>query len=132
SDKSVFASDEAREILQLLEAVADPGRDSLLKTALATSIVGLCAAEIVALDADETERQRWLEVFLGYRTLWENACFIALFRRVVVDQKVREKIVKRPGGERRLTNFLHLSELLHCAETDARLTPDALCAWIRK
>ena len=45
---------------------------------------------------------------------------------------MRQRLVQYPGGERILTNFLHLAELLHRAETDQRLTPNALCAWLRQ
>jgi exodeoxyribonuclease V beta subunit len=132
TEDSVFETEEAVEILRLLEAVLDPGRDTLLKTALVTSFVGLGAADILELEADDAARQVWLEKFLGYRTRWEDSCFIAMFRHVLVDQNVREKLVKWPGGERRLTNVLHIAELLHGAETEQRLMPEALCAWLRK
>ena len=55
-----------------------------------------------------------------------------MFNRVLVDEEVRRRLVEWPGGERKLTNFLHLAELLHGAETGQRLTPAALCAWLRK
>ena len=132
TEESVFQSKEACEVLRLLEAIQEPGRDVLLKTALVTSVFGLRAADIMALDADQARWQEWLEKFLTYRSLWEDSCFISLFRHVFIDQKVRENVVKWPGGERKLTNFLHLAELLHTAETDQRLTPEALCAWLRK
>ena len=132
TEESVFDSEEALELLRLLEAILQPGRDHLLKTALITSFAGLRADEILALDADEAIRQTWLEKFLAYRTQWETACFIAMFNRVLVDEEVRRRLVEWPGGERKLTNFLHLAELLHGAETGQRLTPAALCAWLRK
>ncbi len=131
TEESVFKTGEAGETLRLLEAILEPGRDSLLKTALVTSFIGLRATEIVALDSTEVQWREWLEKFLVYRSIWEDSCFIALFRFVLVDQKVRERLVRYPGGERMLTNFLHLAELLHRAETDQRLTPNALCAWLR-
>ena len=65
TEESVFKTHEACETLRLLEAVLEPGRDTLLKTALATSFVGLRAAEIVALDSSEAQWQGWLEKFLG-------------------------------------------------------------------
>ena len=39
TEESVFKTDEACETLRLFEAVLEPGRDTLLKTALATSFV---------------------------------------------------------------------------------------------
>ena len=130
TDQSVFDTEEATELLRLMEGVLEPGRDASLKTALATCFVGLCAADILKCESDEAERQRWLDLFIAYRKLWEASCFVAVFRRILVDQKVRERVVQWPGGERRLTNFLHLAELLHQAETEQRLGTEALCAWL--
>jgi exodeoxyribonuclease V beta subunit len=132
AEESVFKTEEACETLRLLEAVLEPGRETLLKTALATSFVGLRAAEILDLDTAEARWQGWLEKFLAYRTKWESSCFMAVFRSVLLDQRVRERLVQYPGGERVLTNFLHIAELLHRAETELRLTPVALCAWLRQ
>jgi len=57
---------------------------------------------------------------------------MAMFRDLVVSENIRARIVGLPGGERRLTNFLHLAELLHDAESSGGLTPDALCSWFRE
>jgi exodeoxyribonuclease V beta subunit len=132
SEESVFETNEACETLRLLEAVLEPGRDILLRTALATSLFGLNAAEILSLDAGEAKWQFWLEKFLLFRSKWEESCFIALFRSVLIDQEVRQRLIQYPGGERILTNFLHIAELLHRAETEERLTPNALCGWLRE
>jgi len=48
-----------------------------------------------------------------------------MYRRILADQAVAERLLSRPDGERRLTNFLHLGELLHqAAQTHA--APEAL------
>jgi exodeoxyribonuclease V beta subunit len=132
SEESVFKTEEARETLRLLEAVLEPGRDILLRTALATRLFGLNAAEILSLDSGEAQWQFWLEKFLIFRNKWEESCFIAFFRSVLFDQEVRQRLIQYPGGERILTNFLHLAELLHRAETLERLTPNTLCGWLRE
>jgi exodeoxyribonuclease V beta subunit len=132
SEESVFKTEEARETLRLLEAVLEPGRDILLRTALATRLFGLNAAEILSLDSGEAQWQFWLEKFLLFRNKWEESCFIAFFRSVLFDQEVRQRLIQYPGGERILTNLLHLAELLHRAETAERLTPNALCGWLRE
>jgi exodeoxyribonuclease V beta subunit len=132
SEESVFKTEEARETLRLLEAVLEPGRDILLRTALATRLFGLNAAQILSLDSGEAQWQFWLEKFLLFRNKWEESCFIAFFRSVLFDQEVRQRLIQYPGGERILTNFLHLAELLHRAETVERLTPNALCGWLRE
>ena len=132
SDRSVFASDEARELQRFLQGVIDPRRDSLLKAALATTLIGFDAKKLFALEQDDAERQAWLDRFTDWRLRWSDGCFTAMFRHLLVTQQVRARLVHLPAGERRLTNFLHLAELLHEAESTMSLTPDAVCSWLRE
>jgi exodeoxyribonuclease V beta subunit len=132
SERSVFASDEARELQQFLQGVIDPRRDTLLKAALSTTLLGFDAKKLFALDQDDQERQDWLDRFSDWRQQWINGCFTAMFRHLLVTQQVQARLVHLPAGERRLTNFLHLAELLHDAESTRSLTPDAVCSWLHE
>jgi exodeoxyribonuclease V beta subunit len=49
---------------------------------------------------------------------------------LLVDEGVRPRLLTQPDGERRLTNLLHLAELLHHAATEQRLGPAALVRWL--
>ena len=40
--------------------------------------------------------------------------------------------LKRPDGERRVTNFLHLAEVLHQASSNNPLSPSSLIVWLRR
>ncbi len=132
SDASVFQSLEAAELLRLLNGMSTPGDSILLKTALATRIVGLDAAELVQAGGDERSWQDWVDRFASYRKLWETGGFIGAFRQILIELRLRERLIQLPGGERSLTNFLHLAELLHQAEREQRLTPGTLCAWLQQ
>ena len=132
SERSVFASTEALELQQLLQGILEPKRERLFKAALTTNLLGLKAAGLLALDDEEALREQWLNRFSEWQNKWVNECFIAVFRQILVEQNVRARIVELPGGERRLTNFLHLAELLHAAETTERLKPDGLCSWLKR
>ncbi|HEV2840011.1 MAG TPA: exodeoxyribonuclease V subunit beta [Chthoniobacterales bacterium] len=130
-ERSVFDSDEARELQHFLQGVIDPRRDTLLKAALATTLIGFDAANLFALDQDDPKRQAWLDRFADWRQKWTDGSFTAMFRDFLVSQQVRARLVHLPAGERRLTNFLHLAELLDEAESTMSLTPDAVCSWLR-
>jgi exodeoxyribonuclease V beta subunit len=132
SDHNVFASEEAQELQQFLQGVIDPRRDPQLKAALASNLIGFDAHELVAFDQDDQKRQAWLDLFSTWRELWLDGCFMAMFRNMVVSRNVRSRLVSLPAGERRLTNLLHLAELLHDAESANGFTPDALCSWLRE
>jgi len=132
SDQSVFASNEARELQQFLQGLIDPRRDPQLKAALATNLIGFDAQALFDFDQDDQKRQIWLDRFAHWRQQWVDGCFMGMFRDLVVTRNVRAQLVKLPAGERRLTNLLHLAELLHDAESAGSLTPDALCSWLRE
>jgi exodeoxyribonuclease V beta subunit len=132
SERSVFLSGEARDLQQLLQGILEPRREPLFKAALTTHLIGLNGSDLIALDDNEAARQQWLDRFAEWQTKWVDDCFIAVFRHIMVQQNVRARVVRLPGGERRLTNFLHLAELLHEAESAERLQPDGLCAWLNR
>ncbi len=132
SERSVFGSGQARELQQLLQGILEPRRERLFKAALTTSLIGFNGNQLADLDQDETARQRWLDRFAEWQTKWMDDCFIAMFRQVLVQQDARSRVIQLPAGERRLTNFLHLAELLHSAETTGRLQPDGVCAWLHR
>jgi exodeoxyribonuclease V beta subunit len=130
SDKSVFASPEASDLHQLLQGLLNSRRDSALKEALSTPFFGFDALKINELELNEAKRQEWLDRFVEWRRKWIDNCFIAMFRDLLVAQQVRARLMKIHGGERRVTNYLHLGELLHEAESSQRLNPDSLCSWV--
>ena len=130
TETNVFAAPEAEELDRFLQGVLDPRHGSALHGALATDFLGLNAHELNALQTDDRKRLEWLERFLGWQEQWVNGCFAAMFRRVLVEQSVRARLIELPAGERRLTNFLQIAELLHEAETTRHLAPDAVRAFL--
>ena len=53
-----------------------------------------------------------------------------MFRRWMVDMNVRPRLLASAGGERALTNVLHLAELLHQTALSEKLGPAALIKWL--
>jgi exodeoxyribonuclease V beta subunit len=130
SQASVFHAPEAEEIERILLAVLEPNRDRLLRAALATEIMGCDAVRIAAISADENRLLECVLRFGEYRELWHRRGFGPMYRRLLHDEGVARRVLAQPDGERRLTNLLHLGELLHQAQ--AGLTsPDALLRWLR-
>lgn len=130
TDGSVFHTSEAEELVALLAGLLDPSRERLLKSALATSIFALKATELLALDDDDAKRGEWIRDFATIREHWQQRGFAAGFRKLLDRFGIRERLLGQRGGERKLTNFLHLAELAHRAERDERLAPSSLVRWI--
>ncbi|HEX6275401.1 MAG TPA: UvrD-helicase domain-containing protein [Polyangiaceae bacterium] len=129
-DKSVFDSDEGAELEFVLGAVLEPGRASLMRQALATRLFGEDADAIGGIDADASRLQGWLERFRAWNALWVERGFMRMFRALLGETRAAERLLARPGGERRLTNVLHLAELLHRAAVAEHLGPAALVGWL--
>ncbi|MDF1554840.1 MAG: UvrD-helicase domain-containing protein, partial [Deferrisomatales bacterium] len=130
SGESLFASAEAREMLAFLGAVAEPTRGGRVRAALATELVGLSAGELHALRDDERRWEAWLERFRQIHDLWAGRGLVAALRGALAELGVRERFLAYPDGERRVTNVLHLVELLHTAAEAGQLGPEAVVGWL--
>ncbi len=124
SHDSIFASPEAADLATVLTAIVTPTRDGLLRTALATLLLGCDAAQIERIVASDTQLPDWMARFVAYRELWRNRGFGVMIRQLFADNTVADRLLARPDGERRMTNLLHLAELLQAADTQA--SPEAL------
>lgn len=114
-DDSVFASAEAEQLEAVLVAVLEPGDEGQVRAALAGDLFGLSGEELYRLRDDEQAWARWLETFQAYRQQWRDEGFIHFFRTWLNEQAVAPRLLAFQDGERRLTNLLHLAELLHVA-----------------
>ena len=115
--QSLFASQEAKDIQVLLMALLQPGDEGRLRALLATVLIGLPASAIAALEHDgERQRQYQLQV-LQWRERWLKAGTLALVSDLCADNGAR--LLALFDGERRLTNYLQLAELLQQADARA-------------
>ena len=130
SNASVFSSPEARELLLLLAALCRPSHEAAVRTALTTSLFGLDAAALEALGEDTLRWEEELTRFAAAHARWRDRGFIQMFRELLRDTAARTRLLALPGGERRLTNFLHLAEVLHSAAREFSLDPAALQRWL--
>ena len=116
SDKdSVLATQEAADVLRWLRACAEPGNDRLLRAALASATLALSWTELEQLNQDERRWERWVEQFREYRQCWMRQGVLPMLHRLLHEFRLPARLVQRGDGERRLTNLLHLAELLQQA-----------------
>ncbi|MCY0261269.1 exodeoxyribonuclease V subunit beta, partial [Klebsiella pneumoniae] len=109
---SVFETLEAQELLWLLQAVLAPERENTLRSALATSMFGLTALDIENLNQDEQAWDALVEEFSEYRQIWRQRGVMPMLRALMTARHIAENLLATRGGERRLTDILHISELL--------------------
>ncbi len=127
--ESVLAQVEAREILLILHACQNPSDERSLRAALATGLFDLDARALDALASDERAWESAVQEFMGYRAVWHRHGVLAMLRALMHGRNLAASLLASPYGERRLTNFLHLGELLQQAsgELDGEY---ALLRWL--
>jgi exodeoxyribonuclease V beta subunit len=130
STGNIFDTREALEVETILCAIADPTNISLLKAALATDIIGMNAEGLISGDVETAWWETRLSQFREYYRLWDRRGFIHMFRLFLAEMQIKGRILGFLDGERRLTNILHLSEILHRQSTDKNLGVTALLKWL--
>jgi exodeoxyribonuclease V beta subunit len=113
SDKdSVFQGEEAPDVLRWLQAVTNPLDANLVRSALATRTADVPLAELAALTADDLAWEARVEQLKTLKQVWQRSGVLAMLRRLLHELRLPARLVGQPGGERTLTNLLHLAELL--------------------
>ncbi|WP_046658608.1 UvrD-helicase domain-containing protein [Lysobacter capsici] len=113
--RSLFATEQAIELLTVFDAVLHPGDGGRLRAALATVLIGLDGERIAALGLDEAEQAVWQAQALVWRERWQRHGPLALVSDLCAEHAPR--LLALADGERRLTNLLQLGETLQEADT---------------
>lgn len=115
-DESVYASPVVPALLRWLQAAAEPASGRLLRAALGTALCGLDALQLARLVHDELHWEERVAQFQRYREIWRSQGVLPMVRHMLQDFGVVPRLLAQ-GGERQLTDLLHLSELLQQAST---------------
>lgn len=112
---TVFATPEAHTLLALLQAVAMPEDERRLRVALAEPHLRLSLSDLDALQHNEFIWEEKVEQFKTFRLHWQQHGVLPMLRCVLQAYGVPHYLLTQAGGERVLTNLLHLSEWLQSA-----------------
>lgn len=118
SQDSVFTSEDAGELGVVLSALGALHDEGLVRAALATALLGYDAAALEALARDEILWESVLARLQGYRGQWQGQGPLVAMQHLIQAEGVAERLLRRPDGERRLTNLLQLLELLQVASAE--------------
>ena len=149
--ESVFMSAEAADLLRWLTAIASPRDMRLARAALATRLVGLPLAELAHLATDDEAFDARSELLRQLHTIWQQQGVLTMLRQTLHRLGLPARWLAQPapetvdddgvisnrvplgaqgqGGERRLTNVLHLAELLQAASAQQD-GEQALIRWL--
>ncbi len=128
SHDSVFLSSEAQQIRVVLNGLLDLSDSGMIRSALATPLFGYDAARLDQLHHSEEKWEKVMTVMAEYRQIWQEQGFIPMFQRLVKEQEIVQRIHPLLEGERILTNYLHLAELLQEAGPE-QIGPEGLVRW---
>jgi exodeoxyribonuclease V beta subunit len=132
SDTSVYASPEAQDLLHVMQAVCDPNNEVFARTALATDLLGVSAEQLLVCADDESAWEKWLFYLHDWKETWNKHGFLKMFRKILAhdspgkSHSVQTRLLSEEDGERRITNYMHLAELLQAAGFAHGLSPENL------
>jgi len=131
SDQSVFLSDAALDLARFLAAVVSDGEPRAVRTALTTPVFGMTVSDAALLAQENPEEwSRRLDGFREWRRVWETRGIAAMLRPILHEAAAR--ILSVSGGERWLTDALHLMELLDVVQVERGLGPETLLSWFHQ
>ncbi len=130
SDKeSIFSSDEALDVWRWLVAVNEPESTRNIAAVLASRSFASPLVELDQLGDNEAAWDEWVTHFRSWRDTWQQQGVQAMLYRLMHEQGINQYWQHHPEGERKLTNLLHLAEVLQQAslEREGRI---ALIRWL--
>ncbi|MFT5503289.1 MAG: exodeoxyribonuclease V beta subunit, partial [Gammaproteobacteria bacterium] len=128
---SVFESDEATGLYHLLEAIQQYFSALMARKGLTSSLLNHDTAQIQSILNDDHCWQHWLDQLKSLNQIWSQRGFIQMFQQAQNILSPMMRIAEADHCERRLTNYLHLGEIL---QKQSRLTSsiDHLMVWFKK
>ena len=112
---NVFDSKEAKDLLRFLNAVIEP-KDSFITPLLLSSFFTFTGDDL--RQRTEKENLDFLSELMDYQKDWSRKGFLRSIQSFMLRHRVKEEILRRSGGERSLSNFMQVLELLHEVEQE--------------
>ncbi len=132
SRENIFHSHEAMELLCVLTAIAEPAKQTRIKAALVTDMLGLDGHDIEHLQVDEQALELQLESFRNYHQLWQERGFVRMFHQLLSHEQIAKRLLSRANGERCYTNLQHLGELVHQHDSVTQSGMEGLVKWLSR
>lgn len=131
-DADVFESREAWEFLSVLQAMMRSGDPAILRGALATGAHGFDARALLDWEEDSADLAATSERFAEYGRLWKQSGFSRAFETWRRSEGVTARLLAYDDGERRLTNWLHLAELIQRVASERAPSRSSLVGWLER
>ncbi|WP_447642173.1 MULTISPECIES: 3'-5' exonuclease [Chitinophagaceae] len=126
NEEKVLTSQEALDILYLLYAVLEPSL-SKINRFLSSELIGFGYKQLLLVDDNKA-----LDIFQELNTIWMEMGIYPMLVKFARLFAIEEKWMQKAEGERKLTNFFHITELLNQMERKKKYGPEDLIAWLQR
>ncbi len=124
--EDILGSDEAVEILFILKAMENPKSRTALTAARSTHIIG---ERLKSVLSDQTAALKLRIALDKANQIFFSRGILSAFTALFSDFDVENRLLRQRNGERRLTNYRHVLDLLH--EKNRKLkTISGLVRWL--
>ena len=132
----VFATEEADDILKLLYALEEIDHVLAVKLARTTRLMGESVNEVSPerFEESETSNDNTLairQLLQEAQNAWQYAGVAGAFSLIMGRCKTRERLLPQKFGERRLTNYAHVIELLQ-EQSNTYKSISGLTRWFKR
>ncbi|GLQ31764.1 exodeoxyribonuclease V subunit beta [Litoribrevibacter albus] len=132
SDRSsVFEQLEAKVLLRVLKAALMPESESLVKAAIGSDLFGWNLGQLNRLNEDELAWEQMVLHFRRFHKTWSTQGVLPAFHALMAELEIAVYLRKQVNGERRLTDLLHLCELLQNQSRSVE-SQYALVTWLEE
>ncbi|MGI8532551.1 MAG: UvrD-helicase domain-containing protein, partial [Geodermatophilaceae bacterium] len=128
STTSVFETPSAVDWLYVLQALEQPHRAPRVRLAALTPLLGRTATELA--DAGDVLGSELALRLREWAAVFGQAGFAAAFGRLASWSRLEERLLRRPSGERQLTDLRHVAQVLDRAAVEQGLGLTALTVWL--
>ena len=129
---NIYDSEEAFELGLFLAAIQKQSPRQM-NPFMTTRFVGLPTNELFSALSGHTEEnklvEKWTGRLLELKKTWDDKGFMTMYQQFFRQTEIRPRLLAAEQGERSLTNFLQLGELLHQATIKHALNQDSLLEW---
>jgi exodeoxyribonuclease V beta subunit len=130
SEESVFETMEAESILEFLDCAANPLNERKIKKVLTGNLFMMSASDLNNLLENESQWGEILNSFKNFERLWTNFSVMEMLNCLYYEHNILNTQARLVSGERRVTNLLHIFEILHEEELRNRHGKKSLTNWL--
>ncbi|MGK0272127.1 MAG: exodeoxyribonuclease V beta subunit, partial [Cocleimonas sp.] len=132
SRDSIYETHEAKELIYLLKAILTPQQEDEVRRALVTEFMGYKGDDLIAFQIDSNAWEDILLSMQNWHQQWKKNGFLPMMRSLMKAENTHRRILSFPDGERRISNILQLSELIHQSARNNMLGMSETLRWLQK